>query len=233
MVAAGFGGLALEGAHLAFHFGDDVGDAEEVGFGVVELAEGFFFLGFEFGDAGGFFEDSAAVFGFGREEHVDLALGHDGVGGAADAGAGEEVVDVFEAADGAVDAVFGAAIAEDAAADGDFVVVDAEGLLTIGHGEDDFGHADGLAFVGAVEDDVGHFIAAEGFGGGFAEDPADGVDDVGFAAAIGADDAGDAFVEVKLGFVSEGLEAVDEEGLEVHGDAGKGIVRVSKPQGER
>ncbi len=224
LVAAGFGGLALEGAHLAFHFGDDVGDAEEVGFGVVELAEGFFFLGFEFGDAGGFFEDSAAVFGLRGKEHVDLALGHDGVGGAADTGAGEEVVDVFEAADGAVDAVFGAAIPEDAAADGDFVVVDAEGLLAIGHGEDDFGHADGFAFVGAVEDDVGHFVATEGFGGGFAEDPADGVDDVGFAAAIGADDAGDAFVEVELGFVSEGLEAVDEEGLEVHGGAGKGIV---------
>jgi hypothetical protein len=31
-------------------------------------------------------------------------------------------------------------------------------------------------------------------------------------------------MEVELGFVSEGLEAVDEKGLEVHGEAGKGDV---------
>ena len=211
LVAAGLGDLALEGVHAAFLLGEDVGDAEEVGLGVFEFAEGFLFLAFVFGDAGGFLEDGAAFFGFGGEDLVDLALGHDRVGGAADAGVHEEVMDVAEAAEGAVEAVFGAAIAEDAAGDGDLVEVDFEGFLAIGHGEGDFGHAEGFAFFGAVEDDVRHFAAAEGFGGGFAEDPADGVDDVGFAAAVGADDAGDALVEFEGGFVREGLEAVDFE----------------------
>lgn len=86
LVAAGFAGLALEGADLSFHLPDDVGDTDEVGLGVFEFAEGFAFLGFVFGDTGGFFEDGAAVVGFAAQDEVDFALFHDGVGTAADAG---------------------------------------------------------------------------------------------------------------------------------------------------
>ncbi len=74
-------------------------------------------------------------------------------------------------------------------------------------GEGDAGHAEGLAAGGTGEDDVEHLGAAEGFAGAFAQDPLDGVDDVGLAAAIGADDAGDGFIEGELGTVGEGLEA--------------------------
>jgi len=44
LVAAGFAGLALERDDLAFDFLDDIGDADEVGFRVLEFAEGLFFL---------------------------------------------------------------------------------------------------------------------------------------------------------------------------------------------
>jgi hypothetical protein len=90
------------------------------------------------------------------------------------------------------------------------------GLLAIGHGQGDFRHAERLAFFGAVENDVGHFAAAQGLGGGFAEHPADRIDDVGLAAAVRADDAGDAFGEFKDGLVREGLEAVDFQSFEIH-----------------
>ena len=60
------------------------------------------------------------------------------------------------------------------------------------------------------------FAAAEGFGGLFAEDPADGVGDVGFAAAVGADDSGDAGVEAEFGGIGEGFEAVERECLKIH-----------------
>jgi len=185
LVAAGFGDLTLERVHAAGLFFEDVGDAEEVGLGVFEFTEGFFFVLFEFGDAGGFLEDHAAVFRF--------------------------------------DAVFGFAITEDAAGEGDFVVVGFEGFSTAREGHGDFGQVGGGAFfmaLGAfssVEDDVGHFTATEGFSGGFSENPADGVDNVGFSAAVGADDAGDPFMKVKDGFVCEGFEAVEVEGFEIHG----------------
>ena len=80
--------------------------------------------------------------------------------------------------------------------------------LGVDEGERDLGHAGGLAVAGAGEDDVFHLDAAEGFGGLFAEDPGDGVGDVGFAAAVGADDGGDAFAgELNLGAITEGFEA--------------------------
>ena len=214
--AAGFGGLALAGAHLAFEFCEDVVDAEEIGFGVFEFAEGLAFFGFAFGDAGGFLEDLAAVFGFGAEEHVDFALLHDAVGAATDAGVHEELVDVLEAAGVAVEFVFAFAVAEDAAGDADLIEGDAEVFFAVVEDETDLGHAEGFAFIGAVEDYVGHFAAAEGFGGGFAEGPADPVDDVGFAAAVWADDGRDAFMEVDLRLIGEGFESVEFETFQAH-----------------
>jgi len=174
-------------------------------------------LGFVFGDAGGFFKDFAAVFGFGGEELVDFSLLHDGIGGAADAGVHEEGLDVFEAADFAVEFVFAGAVAEDAAPDGDFGVVDAKLALAVGEGEEDFGHAQGFAGVGAVEDEVGHFASAQGAGGLFAKHPADGVKDVGFAAAIGADNGGDAGVEFQLDAVGKGFESCQLDVFQKHG----------------
>ncbi len=54
------------------------------------------------------------------------------------------------------------------------------------------------------------FVAAQGTGRLFAEDPADGVEDIRLAAAIGADDGGHALAgQGELGAVAEGLEAED------------------------
>ena len=121
LIAAGLGDLAAERIHPALLLGEHVGNPEQVGLGVFEFAERFLFLALELGDAGGFFEHGAAFLGLGGKDLVDLALGHDRVGGAADAGVHEHVMDVLEAAERAVDAVFRAAIAEHAAGDGHLV----------------------------------------------------------------------------------------------------------------
>ena len=68
----------------------------------------------------------------------------------------------------------------------------------------------------AGEDDVGHCLAAQLFGGGFAEYPAHGVDDVGFAAAVRADDAGQRCIDGEGGVVGEGFEAGEADGGEMH-----------------
>ena len=54
------------------------------------------------------------------------------------------------------------------------------------------------------------------FGGLFAEDPADGVEHVGFPAAVGADDGGHAFVKIKDCFIGERLKAEELERLKMH-----------------
>ena len=100
--------------------------------------------------------------------------------------------------------------------------------LGIDEGEGDFGHAGGFAVAGAGEDDVFHLDAAEAFGGLLAEDPGDGVGDVGFAAAVGADDGGDAVSgELDLGSIAEGLEAEDLDFFELE-HARRGLLAVER-----
>ena len=77
------------------------------------------------------------------------------------------------------------------------------------------------AGVGAGEDDVRHLAAAQRLGRLLAEHPADGVEDVRFAAAVRADHAGDALVEIQDRLRGERLEAEELERFEVHGGAGE------------
>ncbi len=86
----------------------------------------------------------------------------------------------------------------------------------IDEGEGDLGHTCWLAVASAGEDDVLHLDAPEGFGGLLAENPGDGVRDVGLAAAVGSDDGGDSLArELDLGAITEGLEAEDLNLLEL------------------
>src|SRR5262249_25205947 len=90
-------------------------------------------------------------------------------------------------------------------------------------GEGDLGHPVGAALLRAVEDDVRHGPPAEVLGALLAHAPADGVDDVGLAAAVGPDDPDHVGVEVDDGPVHEGLEAADLELADTHeqGAAGR------------
>jgi hypothetical protein len=216
LVAARLGGLALQGIHLAADLGEDVGEPQQVGFGIFQLAQGFLFLPLEFGDAGGFLEDCAAVLGFRRQQHVDLALGHDRITGATDPGVHEQVLDILEAAGLAVEQILRAAVAEHPAPDRDFVEIHAQGCFAFGESERHLGHAQRFAPIGAGKNHIGHFGAAQGFGRGLAEHPADGIHDVGFATAVGPDNAGDPGVEFEVGLVGEGLEAIEFEAFQVH-----------------
>ena len=89
LVATGLCRLALEAAELAADFGEDVAEALEIGIGGFELAQRVAALGLVFCDARRFFENRAPVLGAGRQNRVNLALLHDGVGAPADAGVHE------------------------------------------------------------------------------------------------------------------------------------------------
>ena len=72
-----------------------------------------------------------------------------------------------------------------------------------------FGSRAGLARIAAAENDVLHLVAAQALGALLAKHPRDGVGDVALAAAVGADDGGDALVEGKLRAIGEGFESGD------------------------
>ena len=223
LVALGLAGLPLERTDLAFDLLDQVLDAQEVLVGVLKLAEGFLLLGLELGDAGGFLEDEAAIVGLHREDLGDVALGHDRIARLAHAGAGEELLDVAEAAGGLVQEILGPTVAIDTAGDRHLVVADLDAgrlqvlLVDVADRERNLGQAERLAGVGAVEDDVGHFTTAQGLGGLLAEDPADRVGHVRLAAAVGPDNGGHARQKIDGGFLRERLKPEHGKVLEEHG----------------
>ncbi len=69
-----------------------------------------------------------------------------------------------------------------------------------------FCHAERFSFFRTGEDDVGGFFTTQVFRVLLTHHPADGVDDVTFSGTIGADDTGDAGVEVDHYLIRKGLE---------------------------
>ena len=93
-VALGLGGLALERVHLPRDLFEDVVHAREILLGGFEAQFGEALLGLEAGDAGGLFDDGAAVVRLGAEELADALLLDDGVALRPEAGAHEDVLNV-------------------------------------------------------------------------------------------------------------------------------------------
>ena len=122
-VAAGLGRLALERIGLAGNLLQNVVHPRQILLSAFQLGLGETLTRFELGDAGGFFNDAAAVLGLGAEDLADAALLDDGVAFRTQAGAHEQVLNVAQAGGTAVDEVFAFAGTEQAAGDGDFGVV--------------------------------------------------------------------------------------------------------------
>jgi hypothetical protein len=209
LIALGFAGLALQGDDLPFDFLDDVVQAEQIGLGLLQLAQGLPLVGFEFGDAAGLFEDGAPVFRMRTENFVNTALFHQRIGVGPDAGVHKQALDVLEAAGCFVDEILTLAGAEHAAGDGDLVVFRAQHRFAIGQAQADFGHAQRLVGVGAVEDHVLHLGPAQRLGALLAQHPAQGIRHVALAAAVGPHDGRHAGFELQPGFVCETFEAND------------------------
>ena len=97
-MAAGGVGLPLERAQLAADLAQEVLQAGEVALGGGQLALGPLLALAVLQDAGGLLDDEAALLGAGVEDGVDLALADDDVLLAADAGVGQQLLDVEQAA---------------------------------------------------------------------------------------------------------------------------------------
>jgi hypothetical protein len=211
-VAARLAGLALERADLPLHFADEVGDAQKILLGVFQFAERFFFCDLEFRDAGGFLENHPAVFRLAGKNLRDVALRHDAVARAADARAHEKLLDVLEPARRAVDEILAAAVAENPARERDLVVSHLDARRAQVSSSTPPSVSDTSPMPIGLRPSVPLKITSaispprKRLGRLLAEHPADGVGDIGFAAAVGADDGSDAGLKIQRGFVREGLE---------------------------
>ena len=215
-----FGGARLAGERVfrLGDLGDDVLEADEVLFGVGELVLGLALFVLVIRGSGRLL-DQGPFFGRLRgDERPDRALLDDEVLVFGDGFFPEFVLDVLEADDFPVQAVFAFARPENAVADLHFFF----GVL---EDEGDFGHAHGRALDRAAEDGVLDLLAADRLDPLAAEDPLDGFDDIALAGAVGPDDDGDAGVENDLGPFGKGLEALKLESFDDHRRSGRsGIV---------
>ena len=219
LVLLGLLGLPRKMLQLFADFFAQVVEAVEILAGVADAGLGFLAAFLVFGDAGGFFQIHAQLFGLGLDDLRDHALLDDRVAARAQAGAEEQVGDVAAAAFGAVEVVVALAVAADLALDRDFVergIFAGDGVVGVVEHQFDRGLRHRLARRAAGKDHVGQRVAAQAAGRAFAHHPADGVDDVRLAASVRPHHAGHVGGQVQGGRVDEGLEAGELDGGKTH-----------------
>ena len=135
-------GLPPERLELAAQLRGEVGEPGEVGLHGVELAERLLLALAVLEDARRFLDVGAPVLRLRGEHRIELALPDDDVHLPADAGIGEQLLDVEQAAVAAVDLVLARAVAEHAPGDRDLGVVDGERAVGVVDRERDLGPAE-------------------------------------------------------------------------------------------
>ena len=216
LVLLGHLGLLLQRFQLPAELRQHVLQAQEILVEPRELALRAFLPAAMLRDAGGLLDVLATLLRTREQDLFQLALTDHGVERAADPRLGQELLDVEQPHDLAVDPVLALAAAEDRAAD-----------LDLGHRHGDLarrvvddqlhlGHTEGRTRRGSGEDDVGHVPAAEGARALLSERPADRIHQVRLARPVGTDDHADARDELQDGLVRERLEAADLDLTQEH-----------------
>ena len=211
--------LPLQVLDLAFELADHVVEPLEVLLGGAQPELRLVAAAVQAGNAGGLFEQRAARLRLGLDQLADAALPDHR--GRARAGrlVGEQQLHVLGARFLAVDAVDRAGLALDAARHLQFVgVVEGGGRGAVGIVEEQR-HLGGVARRPrrrAREDDVVHAGRAHVLVRAFAHHPAQRLDEIGLAAAVRPDDAGQAALDHELGRLDERLEAKQAEAIELH-----------------
>ena len=213
--AFGLLGLGPEGLHLELQLIDLVVDPDQVLLGALQLALRLLLPVAVPGDAGGLLKDLPAVGALDGQDLINLALADNGIALPPQTGVHEQLVHVPEPDGVAVDKVFALSRPVVPPGDHDLVLLPVEEVAGVVQHQRDLGKPQLPALGGSAKDDVLHFAAPEGAGGLLPHDPADGVGDVGFPAAVGAHNGGDIMVKGQDRLVRERFKALDFQRLKV------------------
>ena len=228
--------LRLQRRDLGGELADDVFEPRQILLGGPEPQFRLVAARMQPGNAGGLFQHAPALIGPRLDDLADAALMHQSRRARAGRGVGEQHGDVARAHFAAVDAEGRALLAHDAARDFErieFVEGGRRRAVAIVDRDRNFGMVARRALGIAGEDDVIHLRRAHRLVGGFAHDPAHGFDQIGFAAAVRTDDAGQPGFDLEVGRFDEGLKADQAQPRELHSlvmprfpaAAAKGIIK--------
>ncbi len=225
--------LLLQAVDLAGQLPDHVLDAGKVGFGRLQPQLGFMAAGMKPGDAGGVFQHAAALLGLGLDDLADLALVHQRRRTCAGGGVRKQDLHVAGTHVAAVDAIDRAGVAFDPARDFQHLAI-VEGGRRRAVGIVDRHHHFGVVargtVAGAREDHRVHVGGAQRLVRGLAHRPAQRLDQVGLAAAVRPDHAGQARFDQEIRGLDERLETVEAKAGQLHGHRfSVGRARISLP----
>ena len=201
--------LLPERLDLHFQLGDFVSDAQQIVLRRRKTALRFLAAVAAFGDARRLLKNLAPVGAFDGKDLINPALPNVGIALTAEAGVHQQLVDIAQARRLLVDIVFALARAVIPAGNHDLRRFDLECAVLIIQHERRLGKADGRPLLRAAENNVLHLGAAQRPGALLAHDPADGVGNIGFSAAVRADDRCDIAPELQHRFIWKGLEALN------------------------
>ena len=185
-------GLAFELFQIGVQLPQNVFHTGEVFAGVTQAVFGFASTLFVFGDASGLFQKQTQLFRLGLNDAADGALPNDGVSPWAQTGAKKNILHITATHGLVVDVIAAGAVACQHTLDRNFSKLVPLSACTVGcvvKHQFHTGAAGGFAAGGAIENDVLHGFTTQFTGTTLTQHPANGIDDVGFTAAIGADHA--------------------------------------------
>ena len=209
-IAFGRAGLAAKLGRALLLLAEDFAQSRQVGFGRAQLLLGILAPRVEAGNARRFLEQLAPLDRLGSDDRADPALADQRGRMRARRCVGEQQRHVLLPHVLAVEPVGRARAALDPP--GDLAL--AAGIVVARRAVDQDRHLGEIARRarrGAGEDDVFHAPAAKRLGRGFAHRPADRLEQVGLAAAVGADDPGQARLDAQFSGLDEALEAGELE----------------------
>ncbi len=154
-----------------------------------------------------FLQEGTPFRGRAHDDRLDVALVDDRVGIDREPGRGEDVDEVAPADAGAVEEVVAFTAAFDASLDRDLVIIDGQPSRRVVEHHRDLGIRRPRAPLAAGVDDLLHLLSAQVARLSGAQNPFDGVDDVGLARAVRADDRRDPAFESDLCLAGESLKA--------------------------
>ncbi|OPZ22768.1 MAG: hypothetical protein BWZ10_00269 [candidate division BRC1 bacterium ADurb.BinA364] len=216
LVALRLRGLAFQAVGLALDLADQVGQAQKVRLGALELAQSLGAADFVFGNPRRFLEQIAALRRLGVDDRIDLALFQNRIAVGADSGVDEQIRNVAQPAGRLVQQILALAVGEEAARDRHLGKIDRQSAILVVDGQRDLGQALRLERRAAAENDVRHARTAQTAGALLAQDPANGVENIAFSATVGSDNDRNARLKLQRGFRAKGFESLQFEPFEKH-----------------